>query len=417
MFSIRPKQLFRRLIAAPGFTAIALITIAAGIGANSTIFGVVDGVLLKPLPYPQPDRLISVAHKAPGLNITDLPASPSTYFTYRDQSHSFADIGLWTEDSVSITGLAEPEQVPALDVTDGTLPLLGVHPVRGRLFTRKDDAPGAPETALLSYGYWQHRFGGDPSIVGRRLRIDGQARQVIGILPEKFRFLERDASVILPFHFDRAKLVLGNFSYHAIARLRPGITMPQAEADVTRMLAIVNRSYQPPVGYSLKMFEDAHIGPNLQPLAHEVIGDVGATLWIMMGTIGLVLLIACANVANLLLVRAEGRQQELAIRAALGATWTQLASEILGESVALGLAGGALGLALAFGALRALVAIAPANLPRLTDICDRFHDNPIHVRHLSVCRSPVRVDTRAEVRGHACRVGPAAGGPQQQRQP
>lgn len=367
-FFIQPKQLFRRLSAAPGFTAIALITIAAGIGANSTIFGVVDGVLLKPLPYPQADRLISVAHSAPGVNITDLPASPSTYFTYRDQSHSFEDIGLWTDDSVSVTGLAEPEQVDALDVTDRTLPLLDVHPVRGRLFTRKDDSFGAPSTALLSYGYWQHKFGGDPSIVGRRLMIDGEAREVIGILPRKFRFLDKDPSVILPFRFNRSKLFLGNFSYRGIARLRPGITLAQASADVARMLAIVNRSYQPPPGYSVKQFEDARIGPNLKPLADAVVGDIGATLWIMMGTIGLVLLIACANVANLLLVRAEGRQHELAIRAALGASWKQLASEILCESVALGLAGGAIGLALAFGALRALIAIAPANLPRLADI-------------------------------------------------
>ena len=368
MFSIRLKQVIRRLTSTPGFTAIALLTIATGIGANSTIFGVVDSVLLKPLPYPQPDRLISVAHNAPGLNITDLPMSPSTYVTYRDQSRSFEDIGLWTEDSVSVTGLAEPERVPALDVTDGVLPILRVHAERGRLFTRNDDAPGAPETVLLSYGYWRHKFGGDPSVVGRRLKIDGETREVIGILPEKFRFLDRDISIVLPFHFDRAKLFLGNFSYHGIARLRPGITLPQAEADVTRMLTIVNRSFPPPSGFSVKQFEDARVGPNLQPLEHEVIGDVGATLWIMMGTIGMVLLIACANVANLLLVRAEGRQQELAIRAALGASWTQLAAEILCESVALGLAGGALGLALAFGALRALVAIAPANLPRLTDI-------------------------------------------------
>ncbi len=130
-------------------------------------------MLLKPLPYPQAERLISLAHKAPGLNITDLPASPSTCFTYRDQIHPFEDIGLWTEDLIGITGVAEPEQVPALDVTDGTLPLLGVHPTRGRLFTRKDDSPGAPKMALLSYGYWRHRFGGDPTVVGRRLRIAG----------------------------------------------------------------------------------------------------------------------------------------------------------------------------------------------------------------------------------------------------
>lgn len=365
---IRPKQMFHRLTATPGFTVIALITIAAGIGANSAIFGVVESVLLKPLSYPQSDRLISVMHAAPRLNIPVLPASPSTYFTYREQSRSFEDVGLWTGDSVSVTGLAEPEQVDALDVTDGVFPLLGVRPALGRVFTRKDDTAGSPSTAMLSYGYWQHKAGGNTSIVGRRILIDGEAREIIGVLPQNFRFLDRDASVILPLRFDRSKLSLGNFSFQGIARLRPGVTLTQANADVARMLAIVNRSYPPPPGYSTKQFEDVRIGPNLSLLKDSVIGDVGATLWIVMGTIGLVLLIACANVANLLLVRAEGRSQELAIRSSLGASRSHLAAEIFAESITLGSAGGAIGLALAMGALKALIGIAPANLPRLADI-------------------------------------------------
>jgi predicted permease len=366
--SIRPKQVFRRLIATPGFTVIALITIAAGIGANSAIFGVVNGVLLKPLSYPQSDRLISVMHTAPGLNIPGLPASPSTYFTYREQSHTFQDVGLWTPDSVSVTGLAEPERVDALDVTDGVLPLVGVRPVLGRLFTKKDDNPSSPKTVMLSYGYWQHKTGGDRSIIGRRILIDGEANEVIGVLPQNFRFLDRDASILLPLRFDRPKLYLGNFSFSGIARLRPGVTLAQARTDVLRMLPIVNRSYPAPPGYSVKQFEEARIGPNLTPLKDSLVGDAATTLWIVMGTIGMVLLIACANVANLLLVRAEGRSQELAVRASLGASRSQLAAEIFAESITLALAGGAIGIALAAGALKALVAIAPANLPRLSDI-------------------------------------------------
>jgi predicted permease len=367
-FVIRPKQVFRRLTATPGFTVIALITIAAGVGANSAIFGVVESVLLKPLPYPQANRLISVMHVAPGINIPELPASPSTYFTYRDQNRTFEDVGVWAPDSVSVTGLSEPEQVRALDVTDGVFPVLGVRPALGRLFTRKDDSPASPSTAMLSYGYWQHKAGGNASIIGRRILIDGEAREIIGVLPQNFRFLDRDESVILPLRFDRSKLYLGNFSFQGIARLRPGVTLAQASADVVRMLAIVNRSYPPPPGYSTKQFEDARIGPDLRPLKDSVVGDVGATLWIVMGTIGLVLLIACANVANLLLVRAEGRSQELAIRASLGASRTQLAAEIFAESITLGLTGGVIGLGLAMGALKALIAIAPSNLPRLADI-------------------------------------------------
>src|SRR6266436_1582947 len=157
------KQVLRRLAHTPMFTVITLITLAAGVGANTVVFSVLEGVLLKPLPYPHPEELITVAQAAPGINIPELQAAPSMYFIYRDQGQSFQDIGMYGGDSVSVTGLAEPEQVRALLVTDGTLPILGVSPVLGRLFSREDDLPGTPETALLSYGYWQHKFGADPS--------------------------------------------------------------------------------------------------------------------------------------------------------------------------------------------------------------------------------------------------------------
>jgi len=371
MGSIRSQivQVLRRLRRAPMFTAITLLTLAVGVGANTAVFSVIEGVLLKPLPYPHPEQLVGVWLTAPGVNLKDALASPSTYFIFREQSRTFQDIGLWTGDSVSVTGLAQPEQVRALDVTDGILPILGIPPMLGRGFTRADDLPGSPDTVMLSNGYWRTKFGGDRSVIGRNITLDGKPREIIGVLPQGFRFLDQpDPALILPLKFDRAKTFIGNFSYQGIARLKPGVTLAQANADVARMLPIVNRSFAAPPGFSLKMFIDAHIGPNLRPLKQDVVGDVGNVLWVLMGTIGLVLLIACANVANLLLVRAEGRQQELAIRAALGASRGRIAAELLFESLILALIGSALGLGLAYGALRVLVALAPTGLPRLNEI-------------------------------------------------
>ena len=368
-FGDQLRQVLRRLGRAPLFTAITLITLAAGVGANTVIFSVLEGVLLKPLPYPHPERLIGVWHQAPGINIPDLNMAPSMYFIDREQSTTFQDIGAYTNDSFSITGAGEPEQVFGLDVTDGTLPLLGVVPAVGRLFTREDDSPGTPETVMISYGYWHQKFGGDPGVIGRSIIADGKPRQIIGVLPKGFHFLdEKDAAVVAPFKWDRSKMKLGNFSYRALARLKPGVTMEQASADVARMLPIAIRSFPAPEGFSVKLFEQAQIGPNLRPLKQDVVGDIGNVLWVLMGSIAGVLLIACANVANLMLVRVEGRRQELAIRAALGAGWRRIAGELLFESVILGLLGSLLGLAFAYGALRILVAIAPTGIPRIHEI-------------------------------------------------
>src|ERR1700722_1918132 len=177
-FADQLRQVLRRLGRAPLFTLITLITLAAGVGANTVVFSVLEGVLLKPLPYPHAEELVGVWHSAPGLNITELIAAPSNYFIYREQNHTFQDIGLYTEDSVSITGVAEPEQVHALQVTDGTLPILGIPPVEGRWFTREDDLPGTPETAVITYGYWHRKFGGSPSAIGQSIMVDGKLRQI-----------------------------------------------------------------------------------------------------------------------------------------------------------------------------------------------------------------------------------------------
>jgi len=369
-FANLSRQVLRRLVRAPMFAAITLITLTAAVGANTVVFSVLEGVLLKPLPYAKAEQLAGVWLTAPGIGQKEFPyLSPSDYFIFREQGQTFQDIGLYTGDSVTVTGMAEPEQVSALLVTDGTLPLLGIQPALGRGFTKQDDSPGTAETVLLTYGYWRRKFGGDASVVGRTLVVDDKGRQIIGVLPQNFHFLDwEDQALVLPFRFDRSKTHLGNFSYEGIARLKPGVTLAQLNADIARMLPIVMRSFPAPPGFSIKLFEDARIGPDARPLKQGVVGDVGNALWVLMGSIGMVLLIACANVANLLLVRVEGRRQELALRAALGAGWGRIAGELMLESLTLATLGGALGLGLAYGTLRILRAVAPSGLPRIREI-------------------------------------------------
>ena len=364
----RVSRTVRRLLRAPGFSTVAVLTLALGIGANTAIFSVVNGVLLKPLPFHDPERLVGVWHAAAGMNIDRLNQSPATYLIYREEGRVFEDIGMWDNTSVSVTGTGEPERAVAMLVTDGVLPVLGVNAALGRRFTKEDDSPGAPERVMLSHGSWLRKFGGDPGVLGRPIHLDGKPREIIGVLPAGFKFLSQDPQLLIPFQLDRAKIFVGNFSYQAVARLKPGVTIEQANADVARMLPLAIERFPLPTGFTRQMFDDAKLGPNVRPLSADAIGDVGRVLWILLGTVGIVLLIACANVANLFLVRAEGRQQELAIHAALGAGWRRIALELLSESVALALLGGAVGLLLAESGIRALVAIAPEGLPRVDEI-------------------------------------------------
>ena len=370
---MRIRHVLRRLRQSPVFTLASILTLALGIGANAAIFSVINGILLKPLPYADPDRLIAVDHRAPGVDIASAGMSPFLYFTYREQSRTLQDIGMWQEDGVSVTGLAEPEKVAAIDVTAPLLPLLGVQPAAGRLFSAHDDAPGSPQTAIITYGYWQRRFGSSPGVIGRRILMDGKAREIIGVLPAGFRFLDEKAEIFLPMQQDRAKTFLGNFSYQSIARLKPGVTLTQAEADLSRLVPIAISAFPPFPGGTAAMFTAARISPAIRPLKQQLVGDIGKVLWVLMGTLAIVLLIACANVANLLLVRTEARHHELAIRIALGAGWGQIARGLILESLTLAAAGGALGLALAQGAIRLLAVLAPANLPRRDEIAIDSH--------------------------------------------
>jgi predicted permease len=365
----------RRLWRNRGFTAVAVVTLALGISGTTAIFSVVNGVLLKPLPYLHPGRLVEVGVNYPGINLSNRPLSTADYFIFREQSRAFRDIGIYDwginfrGESVNVTGLGDPQRVLALPVTDGVLPILGVTPLLGRLFTRGDDRPGGADTVMLTYGYWRSNFGGERSVIGKPIDIDGKPRTVIGVLPKRFRFLDMtNLAMLMPMKLNRGKTYLGDYEYGGIARLKRGVTLAEANADMTHMMQIVLRSFPVFPGYSLKLFEDMRLRPSVRPLKQQVIGDAGNVLWVLMGGIVLVLIIACSNVANLLLVRADGRQQELAIRAALGASRGRIAAELFSESLILAVLGGLLGLGLAYGALRVLVAVAPSGLPRLNEI-------------------------------------------------
>ncbi len=361
-------QTFRRVAGAPVFSATVVVTLAVAIGANTAIFSLLECILWKPLPFPEQDRMVAVMQTAPGVGIKELNASAADFFTYREESATFADIGLWQAGYESVAGLGEPERVATLAVTARLLPILGVQPVLGRVFTEQDDTPGAPDRVLLSYGYWQRKFGGDPRALGKVIHAGGVGREVIGVLPRKFWLLDQSPDLIFPLKLDRSKATMGGFHFHAIALLKPGIALAEANADVARMIPLERHKFPMFPGMSIKMFDDARFGPAVRLLKQDAIGDIGETLWLLMAVVGLLLTIACANVGNLMLVRAEGRQQELAVRAALGAGWARITRELLVESVALSVTGGALGLALAVAALRLLVAIPAVHLPRLEQL-------------------------------------------------
>jgi len=361
------KFALRRLFKSPAFALTAVITVGAAIGANALIFSVVNGVILKPLPYATPDRLVGAWLVAPGVMQGPLQQSAGTYFMFREEG-VFDDIGLWSMGSVTVTGRGEPEQVEILNVTDGTLPILGVRPALGRGFTAEDTTPAGPDVVMLSHRYWQRAFGGNPSAVGQSVTINGRAREIAGVLPEDFRFVRGNAAILMPLRFNRADTQAFGFNYQAIARLKDGGSIDQANADVARLLPSLTQRFKMPPGFTQKMFEDTRMASLVRPLDVDVVGDIGSMLWILLGTVGLVLLVACANVANLFLVRAEARQQELAVRLALGAEARQVAWQLMSESLLVAVLGAFLGISLAYAGIQLLLYLQPAQLPRLDEI-------------------------------------------------
>jgi putative ABC transport system permease protein len=347
----------------PVFSALTIATLALGIGATSGIFSVVHGVLIRPLPYPESERLISLTHRYDNSSQKKLPASTAIYFTYRDNNRSFESVALWTMDTATVTGDGSPEEVRSLETTFEFLPMLRVNPVSGRLFVPWDDQPGTPRTVILAHGYWQRKFGGT-DVVGRNLTVDGVPHEVIGVLPPSFRFLRQDADILLPMQPNRAISFVGPLGENGIARLRPNVTIEEASADIDRMIPILTSTFLPPRG----MAQNQPLQPAVQFLKEAIVGDLRNVLSVLMGTIALLLVVACANVANLQLVRTESRSTELAVQAALGAPRSRIVLGLLAENTLLALIGGAFGLVLATAALRAFLQMSAGQLPAAVEI-------------------------------------------------
>jgi len=378
LLTLHLRQAARGLRRNPTFTTAVLLTLALAIGANTAVFSVVNGVLINPLPYPEPDSLISVLTLAPGApnapgtsgGIADMPESASMYVTYAENNRSFESLGVFQRFPLNVVGADGSEQIRGVSVSRGVLEALRVQPMLGRAFTEVDFHAGGSDVVILGWGYWQRRFGGDPSVVGRTLTSDSRSLKVVGVMPRDFRVVTVEPEVLVPLWFDRSTLTLVFFQYEMVARLKPGVTLAQADADLGRLTYLWGGAWPMPPGYGRgpRPFDSWRFLSVARPLKDGVVGGVANVLWLLMATIGIVMLIACANVANLVLVRSEGRQQEFAVRMALGAGRGRLMGEWLLESVVLALLGGAIGTGIAYAGVRLLKAIGPDTLPRLQEI-------------------------------------------------
>jgi predicted permease len=349
----------------PFFTALAGITLAVGIGANTAIYSVVDGVLIDPLPYPESGSLVSVNHTAPGLGVPLVPHSEGSYLHYLERFRTLSSFAVFDEDNVNILTAGVPEQVGGAVVSHAFFDVLGTAPLLGRGFAAGEDRVGAEPVAVLGYALWQQTFGADRGVVGRSVEMDGVARTVVGVMPEGFAF-PTDAGVWVPMSIDDADPDLGSFNVVGIGRLAPGATLTGANEEMQRLLLAFSDAH--PDELSRDVLEQAGFRADMKPLKDLYVSDVRQALWVLLGTVGFVLLIACANVANLFLVRAEGRQREQALRTALGATRSDMVRHYLAESLTLALGGGVLGLALASVGVRGLLKLAPVAVPRSSEI-------------------------------------------------
>jgi len=361
----------RALRRAPGFSLISILTLAVGIGATAAIFTVVNAVLLQPLPYHEPQQIMGVSNTAPGLGMDVLEQSDGTFFVYRRDSRSFTDLGIYSDGAAyggaaTLTGGQEPERISASRATAGVFAVLRQPAALGRTLQEEDEKPGAPPVAVLSHGLWHRRFGGDPQVIGTMLKVDGVATRIVGVMPPGFHFPSAEVELWVPLTIDPVNLRAGNFNSYGIGRLRPGV-LPETAAHELSELAL-RVTELPNTLIDPKMLRAARFGALVHPLRDDIVGNVARVLWLVLGSVGIILLIACANVANLFLVRAEGRQREMAVRSALGASRWSITRIFLEESAALSLIGGAIGLALAAAGTRVLVAMRPENLPRLEEI-------------------------------------------------
>jgi predicted permease len=372
-FSAVLKPAWRSLRRSPAFTVTASLTLIIGIGATVAIFALVNGVLLRPLPYGDPDRLVVPYHSMKIMGLSKGNQTAGTYLTYRKLARSLEAIGVYQRSAVNVSdprGGGEPQRIGSATITQSVIPLLQVPPLVGRTFTEAEDAPRGPNVLLISEGLWRSRFGGDRNVIGRTLDVNGRTWEIIGVMPRQFRFPSPETQLWLPMRLDPNEPYPGGFNYDGIARLRKGITPAEAGRDLVSVLPrILELSPNLAPGVSTQMLlNQAKPVPFVTPLKEDVTGGIAKTLWIVAAAAGVVLLVACANVTNLILVRADGRQRELAVREALGAGRGRVIAYFLGESVVVTALSAVAAVALAAAAIRLLVRLGPVDIPRLAEV-------------------------------------------------
>jgi predicted permease len=358
----------RTMMKNPGLTLVIVLSLAIGIGANTALFSVTNTLLLKPLPYEHPERLAILWLRSPGIGIPQDWPSPGQYHDIRTQNHVFDETAIAIGGGYTLSGLSKAMKVDGIEASSSLLPMLGVKPMLGRIFTADEDHPGKPDTVVLTYGLWQQAFGGDPNLVGHSITLDDKPRTVVGILPREFRLSHEvipaiggidKAQIFMPLPMDaKEELDYGPEDYNVLARLKPGVTFAQAQADISIIAARLRE----------EKHRDRTFTISVVPLTEQVVGDVKGAVLILLGAVALVLLIACTNVANLLLSRATGRQKEIAMRTALGAGRGRLVMQLLTESVLLSLLGGLAGMAVSAVSLYVVEKIHPGNIPRLDEL-------------------------------------------------
>ena len=371
--TVRLSHVVRSLQRSPLFSVTVILALTIGLGSAAAIFAIVNGVLLRPLPFGHPDRLVGAWHDMPALSMHHAPQTPGTYFTYQRFAKSLDRIGVYQQGSANVSepdGRGQPERMAVAYTTLDVIPLLEVSPILGRTFSAADDAPKGPNVAIISEGLWRARYGGTRDVIGKKLLVFGRPTEIIGVMPVRFRFPSRNTQLWLPLQLDPNAPFPGGFSYPGVARLKPGVTLEAAQREFANVLPrIVEVSPILAPGVTTQMLLDqAKPVPKLVPLRDDVIGDIARTLWIVAATAVLVLLVTCANVANLLLVRADARHRELAVRSALGAGRSRIMVHFFTESALLAAISAVLGLGMAYAATRMLVSAGPANIPRLAEI-------------------------------------------------
>lgn len=357
----------RRLRRTPGFTIAAVLTLALGIGASTTIYSLVHSVVLEPLRYPDADRLVWVGHSAHGAEIDLMGTSWGAYLQYSELNQAFEEIAAYGRGAVTLSEDGDPTRVRAAVVTHSFFDVFlgGALPI-GRPISEEDDQPGAPIVAVVSHSLWQQRYGAGPDVVGRTVQVEGVTAEIVGVMPAGFDVPTADTDMWFARQLDPPNTGFGNFGTRSVGRLKPGVSIEAAHADLARVISMLEERL-PAAAWEM-FIVDGLLAPVLMPLKERVVGDTDQMLWILLGTVGFVLLVACANVANLLLVRGETRRREIAVRSALGASKGRIARYHLTESMVLAVLGGALGLLLAFGGIRALLRYGPDSLPRIHEV-------------------------------------------------